>query len=193
MSDIVNHPPHYKAGGLEAIDVIEAFDLNFRLGNVVKYILRHGAKGNPQADLKKAGWYLSREISAYAPSLDNPMEPSGFSYLATSYTRRSQRTVAFAEAASLCARLALKGVIAFSPIAHGHPMSEYGGIDFADGDWWLNFNAPFMAAASSMLVVHDAGWKESRGIAEEVKVFDAAGKPIFDLDPVSLVMTRRQK
>jgi hypothetical protein len=61
-SDVVNHPPHYQAGGLEVIDVIEGFALGFRLGNAVKYILRAGKKGDRLEDLKKAAWYLAREI-----------------------------------------------------------------------------------------------------------------------------------
>lgn len=62
--DAVNHPSHYKSGGLEAIDVIEAFELGFRLGNTVKYILRAGRKSEARTveDLKKARWYLDREI-----------------------------------------------------------------------------------------------------------------------------------
>jgi len=63
-ADPVNHPAHYKANGLESINVIEAFGLGFCLGNVVKYILRHGKKGNPLEDLKKARWYLDRHIAA---------------------------------------------------------------------------------------------------------------------------------
>ena len=62
--DPVNHPPHYKAGGVETIDFIEAKDLNYRLGNVVKYVTRAEKKGNPIEDLKKARWYLDREINA---------------------------------------------------------------------------------------------------------------------------------
>ncbi len=63
--DLVNHPPHYKsASGLEVIDVIESFGLGFRLGNCIKYILRHSNKGNPLEDLAKARWYLEREIAA---------------------------------------------------------------------------------------------------------------------------------
>lgn len=63
MIDIVNHPPHYKSdSGIESIDVIEGFGLNFRLGNTIKYILRHDKKGKPLEDLKKARWYLDREI-----------------------------------------------------------------------------------------------------------------------------------
>lgn len=65
-TDFVNHPPHYKAGGVETIDFIEAKDLNFRLGNAVKYISRAGKKPDidPVEDLEKAVWYLKREIEA---------------------------------------------------------------------------------------------------------------------------------
>jgi hypothetical protein len=63
--DPVNSPPHYTAGGIETIDFIEAKDLNYRLGNVVKYLSRAGKKvdGDPIADLEKARWYLDREIA----------------------------------------------------------------------------------------------------------------------------------
>jgi hypothetical protein len=60
--DMVNHPPHYTVNGIEVIDVIENYKLNYRLGNVVKYVLRSDLKGNRLQDLKKALWYLQREI-----------------------------------------------------------------------------------------------------------------------------------
>ena len=72
MSDRVNHPPHYQGRGIEAIDVIEAFNLDFCLGNAVKYILRAGRKpisGISEEmrtaeieDLEKALWYINRRI-----------------------------------------------------------------------------------------------------------------------------------
>ncbi len=62
--EMVNHPTHY--GGeeniYEAIKVIEAWDLNFSLGNVVKYISRAGKKNETIEDLEKASWYLKRAI-----------------------------------------------------------------------------------------------------------------------------------
>lgn len=64
MSDAVDHPAHYQGNGLEVIDVIEAFGLGFRLGNVVKYVLRAEKKDATLEDLKKARWYLEREIAA---------------------------------------------------------------------------------------------------------------------------------
>ena len=62
-TDPVNHPAHYKVGGIETIDFIEAKKLNYNLGNVVKYITRADHKGNTQEDLLKARWYLNREIA----------------------------------------------------------------------------------------------------------------------------------
>ena len=62
--DMVNHPPHYTVGGLEVIDFIEAKELSYHLGNVVKYIVRAGHKNaDPLQDLQKARWYLERAIS----------------------------------------------------------------------------------------------------------------------------------
>ena len=70
-------PEHYQSNtNLEAIDVIEAFDLNFHRGNIVKYILRAGKKTeegyeNKQKqleDLNKAKWYLSRLIEVVEKS-----------------------------------------------------------------------------------------------------------------------------
>lgn len=69
--DNINHPSHYTSGNIEAIDFIEAKELNFNLGNVVKYVSRCGRKKSAGKsvkekaleDLKKAQWYLLREIT----------------------------------------------------------------------------------------------------------------------------------
>lgn len=68
MTDNVNHPQHYTKGGIEVIDAIEAWGLNFRLANVIKYVARSDHKNNKLEDLKKARWYLDREISKLAAS-----------------------------------------------------------------------------------------------------------------------------
>ena len=59
--DAIN-PDHYKSGSMESIEVIEAFDLGFNLGNVVKYVLRAGKKDDKKQDLLKCVWYIEREI-----------------------------------------------------------------------------------------------------------------------------------
>jgi len=61
--DNVNSPTHYTTGGIETIDYIEAKSLNYNLGNVVKYVSRSDYKGKKLEDLKKARWYLCREIN----------------------------------------------------------------------------------------------------------------------------------
>ena len=48
---------------IEPIEVIESWDLNFSLGNAIKYILRSPYKGKQIEDLEKARWYIDREIN----------------------------------------------------------------------------------------------------------------------------------
>lgn len=61
--EVVDHPKHYAGrNGLEAIDVIDAFNLNFNLGSAIKYILRLGKKDDEVTELEKAIWYLKREL-----------------------------------------------------------------------------------------------------------------------------------
>jgi len=59
---MVNHPPHYTAhpSGVECIDV--TMHMNFCLGNAVKYIWRAGLKNDAVEDLKKAKWYIEKEL-----------------------------------------------------------------------------------------------------------------------------------
>jgi Protein of unknwon function (DUF3310) len=61
-SDPVNHPAHYLShpSGVECIQIVE--HMSFNLGNAVKYIWRAGEKGNAIEDLRKAAWYIDREI-----------------------------------------------------------------------------------------------------------------------------------
>jgi hypothetical protein len=64
MKKNVDHPLHYNHGNFEAIDVIEDWDLDFHLGNALKYICRAGKKSKDSylEDLKKAIWYLQRKV-----------------------------------------------------------------------------------------------------------------------------------
>jgi hypothetical protein len=67
--DVVNSPPHYKTGGIEAIEGIEASMgpeayAGYLKGNIMKYMWRYERKGKPVEDLKKARWYLGRLIAA---------------------------------------------------------------------------------------------------------------------------------
>ena len=64
IKDSVNHPSHYTDGKIEVIDFIEDKKLNYHRGNAIKYIARAGKKNKKKEieDLRKAIWYLNREI-----------------------------------------------------------------------------------------------------------------------------------
>jgi len=65
ITAIIDHPKHYGGANneYEAIKVIDAWGLDFTLGNVVKYISRAGKKSeNALEDLRKASWYLDHAI-----------------------------------------------------------------------------------------------------------------------------------
>lgn len=61
MKTSKTHPEHYAQQGIEPIDYIEANNLNFSDGNVIKYVTRHRKKGGKK-DLLKARWYINRLI-----------------------------------------------------------------------------------------------------------------------------------
>jgi hypothetical protein len=68
MTDMVNSPPHYKTGGIETIDFIEAKlgkegAFAYCIGNALKYVSRAQFKGNTEEDLRKAIWYLNRAVT----------------------------------------------------------------------------------------------------------------------------------
>jgi hypothetical protein len=77
--DPVNHPPHYTGhpSGVECITVTE--HMGFNLGNAVKYIWRADLKGNAIEDLRKAAWYLNREIERRTRATETvtPSDPRG--------------------------------------------------------------------------------------------------------------------
>lgn len=85
--DAINHPKHYVEGRkYEPADVIDDWQLDFVLGNAVKYISRAGRKGNTLEDLEKAKWYLQRRIDKEREKTAPKEEPTaslpdvGFSY-----------------------------------------------------------------------------------------------------------------
>lgn len=61
-TDSIHRPAHYTFSAIEPIAVIEAWGLGFHLGCVLKYLCRAGRKGSKLEDLRKARWYLDREI-----------------------------------------------------------------------------------------------------------------------------------
>lgn len=102
-----------------------------------------------------------------------------FWYVATPYSKYpGGLDAAFEEACRATAHLVRQGVKVYSPIAHTHPVAKYGEIDPYSHDIWLPVDRPFMDTAEGLIVVKMTGWDESYGISQEIKVFEAAGKPI---------------
>jgi nucleoside 2-deoxyribosyltransferase len=123
-----------------------------------------------------------------------PWTPKGgpLCYLATPYSKyRPSIEAAFIDASKLAATLLRAGVKVYSPIAHTHPIAVYGKIDPLDHAIWLPFDEAMMDIANVLIVARMDGWEASRGIAHEVDFFTRQGKPVYDLCPKSLIMTRR--
>jgi hypothetical protein len=112
------------------------------------------------------------------------MGEDGFYYLATVYSKHPDGLeAAFAEAAKEAARFLLAGIPVFCPIAMSHPIAVHGGLGATDHEFWMKADRPFMQAAKGLIVCRMPGWEESRGIAEEIEAFRAAGKPVLFYDP----------
>ncbi len=93
--DSIHRPAHYAEGRIyEPIAVIEDWDLNYRLGNTVKYISRAGRKQNALEDLKKARWYLDREIDQLEL---NQEPPTDYEQVLTFYGQTQDDSVAWPE------------------------------------------------------------------------------------------------
>lgn len=107
---------------------------------------------------------------------------SGYFYLGTPYSRYPGGIEAgFLAACRATAALIRAGVPVYSPIAHTHPVALAGGMDPLDHSIWLPADRPMMDAAHGLIVAMLPTWAESRGLAHEIEVFEAAGKPIVYL------------
>lgn len=118
--------------------------------------------------------------------MKNPVEGlpcETYFYLASPYSRfPAGLELAFQEACKATAALIRLGVRVYSPIAHTHPCAILGEIDPYDHKIWLPADEPFMRLASGLIVLKMESWEISYGIAEEIKVFEAAGKPIVYME-----------
>jgi len=102
-----------------------------------------------------------------------------FWYLATPYSAYSGGyDAASAEAAGWAGRCMNAGLNVFAPVIMGHQVSRSGLLN--DDSWaaWMERCAPFMEAASGLLIARMPDWEKSRGIIQERAVFEAAGKPV---------------
>jgi hypothetical protein len=116
----------------------------------------------------------------------------GFWYLGSPYSKYpSGPEAAFLCAAAIAAELLKQGVPIFCPIAHSHPLAQYGQIDPLDHKIWLPADRPMMDAATGLIVAQMEGWRESYGLTHEIEVFTAAGKPVLYLDMREYTLSER--
>lgn len=113
-------------------------------------------------------------------------------YLASPYSKYPAGIVqAFIDVSRIAAKLMTSGIKVYSPIAHTHPLAIYGEIDPLDHAIWMPFDEAMMNVSAVLIVARMQGWEKSFGIAHEVAFFEKRGKAIFDLNPDTMVMTRR--
>ena len=111
-------------------------------------------------------------------------------YLASPYTKyRAGPERAYRDACGLAARLLVRGVKLYSPIAHTHGIAIHGGLDPLDHSIWLPFDQAIMNVCDACIVAMMDGWHESRGVAHEIGFFSGSGRPVFYLDPGSLAIS----
>lgn len=126
----------------------------------------------------------------------NAPAPDWLCYLATPYTLYPEGLDEAAWAAcQLSMRLIEVGIEVFSPTAHFHYISQTGDVDALDPfdhAFWMARCRPLLDRSDCLLVAHMEGWQASFGVAEEIRIFEQAGKPIFDLDIETLATTRRR-
>jgi hypothetical protein len=112
-------------------------------------------------------------------------------YLATPYSRYpGGLQKAFEDACKLTARLIRNQVRVYSPIAHTHPIAIYGGIDPLDHGIWIPLDKPLMSASDALVVAEMETWSQSKGIQIEIDEFYKADKPVYYINPNSLMVRK---
>ena len=110
-------------------------------------------------------------------------DTAGYWYLASPYSKYPDGIhAAYHEVCRCAAWLLRQGVRVYSPIAHTHPIAQYGSLDPMDHSIWLPADRPLMQGACGLIVAQMPTWDQSYGIGEEIKEFAAAGKPTLALE-----------
>jgi len=129
---------------------------------------------------------MSDDISAL-------MAEGHLAYLASPYSAPLPyiQSLRYSHAVEVAAELISRKILVFSPIVHSHPIAKCKpalGTDHLD---WKLFNTVMMYRCDSLIVCRMDGWENSKGIAHEIKWFEFHGKPIYDLHPPTLLITKR--
>lgn len=105
-------------------------------------------------------------------------------YLATPYSKYPDgMEAAFIEACKLTAKLMLEDITVYSPIAHTHPIAEYGNIDKSHNFNWLKFDEVILARCDAIVAATMASWEVSVGLMHELNFFKG---PKYLINPNTL-------
>jgi hypothetical protein len=126
-------------------------------------------------------------------TLDDLSGLSGYIYLGSPYSKYAQGLdVAAKIVAESAAILMRRGLVVFSPIAHGHVVANDGGLPALDWTFWQRQCDPLVDASAALVVLQMEGWWESVGLEYEIKRFRDSGKPIVYLPPAALGVWERR-
>lgn len=105
---------------------------------------------------------------------------SGYAYLASPYSHPdpSVREARYIEVCKAAAKLMIDGRRVFSPIAHSHPIEQHGMTEIKDGTFWMKQDGPLLVQSSEVIVLMLDGWRESKGVQEEIRICTLINKPI---------------
>ena len=90
---------------------------------------------------------------------------------------------AYEQALNVAGELTRRGVRVFSPIVHSHRLAQYADVDPCDNGLWMDIDRRMAVACDALVVACLPGWMQSAGIAEEMDLFEADGKPVYYLHP----------
>jgi len=118
--------------------------------------------------------------------------PREFTYLASPYssdgeTKLRHEKERFEQACIVASELFRRGTHVFSPIAHGHPIKEIGGMLPGDYSYWKAYCQRTLAMCDTLTICKLDGWEASEGVTAEVALAKKMGKPIRELDPAPIL------
>lgn len=125
--------------------------------------------------------------------LSQKVTAKGLVYLASPYTHKDQRVV-FARFCDICTiagklfnLLSDQPVSFYSPIAHGHPIAKSVHLP-TSFQWWKEHNHRILSRCDELWVVMLDGWKDSKGVADEIKFAWSLGIRIRYVDPKEWIL-----
>jgi Domain of unknown function (DUF1937) len=117
--------------------------------------------------------------------------PKGIAYLGSPYSKRVDLDRAFRHIARIGGMLSAAGIPLFCPIAHSHSLAWWAGVDPKNPAIYEALNDKMQDVCSVLIVTQMDGWSDSDGLSKEIEFFERTHKPIYDCDPITLIMTRR--